>query len=86
MAREFWLDEFNTNWMHGSPSFLLTAAVAEYAEILRGSYWAKDGSLNDVLALARLAETELSEDELIGRDVTEFVWLISRANQLASEG
>lgn len=29
------------------------ASVAEYAEILRGSYWAKKGSLQDVLELAR---------------------------------
>ena len=28
------------------------AAVAEYAEILRGSYWAKESSIDDVLALA----------------------------------
>src|SRR5262249_13938748 len=33
-----------------APRFRLDAAVAEFAEILRGSYWAKDGKLADVLA------------------------------------
>jgi Ca-activated chloride channel family protein len=35
------------------------AAVAEYAELLRGSYWAKNGSIDDVLSLAeQAAKTE----------------------------
>ena len=44
--------------------FRLTAAVAEYAEILRGSYWAQEGSLDDVLYLARIRPaSELDERE-----------------------
>ncbi len=35
---------------------VVDACVAEFAEILRGSYWAKDGSLEDVLDLLRDAE------------------------------
>ena len=42
-----------------SEDLLFQAAVAEYAEILRGSYWAKDSSLEDVLALAE----ETADDE-----------------------
>jgi Ca-activated chloride channel family protein len=37
---------------------VVDACVAEFAEILRGSYWAKDGSLRDVLDLLRDAERE----------------------------
>lgn len=39
------------------------ASVTEYAEILRGSYWAKDSSLQRVLELAeRTAETETQHE------------------------
>ena len=86
VAREFWADEFDSDWKHSSPSFLLVAAVAEYAEILRGSYWAKESSLDDVLALARLAGGELEEDRAIRADVDEFLWLVEQADRLASRG
>ena len=40
--------------------FRLAAAAAEFAEILRGSYWARGSELKDVIALAVdiYAETE----------------------------
>ena len=46
-------ESLSTNALRGTfeeatPSFQLTAAVAEFAEILRGSFWAKLGSLKDV--------------------------------------
>jgi Ca-activated chloride channel family protein len=41
-----------------APDLVVDACVAEFAEILRGSYWAKDGSLRDVLDLLRDAERE----------------------------
>ena len=47
-------------------SFL--AAVAEYAEIMRGSYWAKDGSLEAVL--------ELAESSAAGEDQQAFVGMV----------
>ncbi len=65
---------------------MLTASVAEYAEILRGSYWARDANWDDVLALAQFAGDELSEDELIGEDVNEFIWLIKRVKRLSRNG
>jgi Ca-activated chloride channel family protein len=86
VAREFWMDEFEGDWQHTSPAFLLTAAVAEYAEILRDSYWAREGSLEDVLWLARMAGDELEEDEVIGTDVSDFIWLVERAERLARRG
>jgi Ca-activated chloride channel family protein len=86
VAREFWPDELHSDWMHASSAFLLTAAVAEYAEILRGSYWAQESSLEDVLALARMAGDELEEDQAIGADVSEFIDLVSQARRLAQHG
>lgn len=82
VARELWRDDLRANFAETSPSFQLAAAVAEYAEILRGSYWAQESSLSDVLALAQMAGAGLAED----LDVAEFIWLVSRANQLAEQG
>ena len=79
---EFWRDDFRADLYAASPHFQLTAAVAEYAEILRESYWAQEGDLGAVLALAQRAGAGLVEDQ----DVAEFIWLVSKANQLADAG
>jgi len=61
-----------------SPRFRLDAAVAEFAEILRGSYWAKEGSLSDVLSVARSAARSLREDA-----AAEFISLVEKATRLS---
>ena len=58
-----------------STSFQLAAVVAEFAEILRNSYWAQDGSLAQVLAEARRLQDLLASDS----DVAEFADLVDRA-------
>jgi Ca-activated chloride channel family protein len=78
IARDMWRDDL-TNLNVASPWFLMTAAVAEYAEILRGSYWAQGSSLDDVLDLAEQASTTLDEYP----DVAEFLWLVSQARQIS---
>ena len=57
-----------------STSFQLAAVVAEFAEILRNSYWAQDGSLTQVLAEARRLQDLLASDS----DVAEFADLVDR--------
>jgi Ca-activated chloride channel family protein len=61
-----------------SPRFQLAAAVAEYAEILRQSYWAKGDNLENVQGLAQRVKQALPNDA----DVAEFAQLVSRASQL----
>jgi Ca-activated chloride channel family protein len=61
-----------------SPSFKLAAAVTEYAEILRNSYWAKGSTLEAVMSLAQRVKQLLPND----KDVAEFVDLVSRASRL----
>ena len=58
--------------------FRLAALVAEYAEILRGSYWAKGSRLGDLVDAAESLEDELRGDE----DLREFVRLVKRAERL----
>ncbi|MCD6289275.1 MAG: von Willebrand factor type A domain-containing protein [Anaerolineae bacterium] len=62
-------------------SFQLDAAVAEFAEVLRKSYWAQNTRLRDVLALAQRVSAAMPDDA----DVTELVYLISQANRLMAQ-
>ena len=71
-------EEFHLAFEDASPGFQLTATVAEYAEILRGSYWAQDGSLKQVLALANRVQSLLREDA----KVAEFASLVGRALEI----
>jgi Ca-activated chloride channel family protein len=86
VAREFWRDEFHALFENASPMFRLTAAVAEYAEILRESYWAQEGSLDAVLAVAQFAGGALAADEALEKEVAEFVWLVAKAKELERNG
>ncbi len=59
-------------------TFRLHAAAAEFAELLRESYWAQDGSYMAVFDLAKpLAEGDLADSE----DVVEFVELLRLAGR-----
>ena len=78
VVHEFWRDDFRASFEQASARFQLAAAVAEYAEILRESYWAQDNSLESVLSLVQRTGAALADDP----DVAEFVWLVSRASQL----
>jgi Ca-activated chloride channel homolog len=62
---------------NAAPEFRLDAAVAEFAEILRGSYWAKGSKLSDVLAVARKAAGNLRSAV-----ATEFVTLVEKSAAL----
>lgn len=80
ISREFERSDFSTTFEEASPRFQLDAAVAEYAEILRESYWAQDSSLEDVRTLARQVSALLPDDP----DVTEFANLVTQAARISS--
>ncbi|MFL7790506.1 MAG: von Willebrand factor type A domain-containing protein [Anaerolineae bacterium] len=73
--------EFASSFEGASPHFQLTAVVAEYAEVLRHSYWAKGSSLEDVLMQARRVAAYFPEDE----DVIEFLQLVEKAVMLSDK-
>lgn len=54
------------------------AAVAEFAELLRGSYWARGSSLEAALSLARSAAEQLGESP----DRAQFIGMIETAERL----
>jgi Ca-activated chloride channel homolog len=71
--------DFATTFAETSPYFQLDAVVAEYAEILRHSYWAQGNDLMSLLRdIFRIADT-LPEDA----DVQEFARLATEAAALS---
>ncbi|MFW6158598.1 MAG: vWA domain-containing protein, partial [Planctomycetota bacterium] len=66
---------------NADPSLRLAACAAEFAEILRHSYWAREGRLDDVLALAKKCESNFDRRD----DVKEFTTLVAKAKQLGGD-
>ena len=78
IERRFDAAALGRRFEEASPRFRLDAAVAEFAEILRGSYWAKEGRLSDVLSVARSAARSLGDETTAG-----FVSLVEKAAALS---
>ena len=76
----FQRSELITEFEEASPRFQLSAVVAEYAEILRESFWAQEGSLGKVVAEASRVLGLLPEDS----DVAEFAALVTQAERIES--
>ena len=75
--------EFNDlarRFQDASPRFQLAAVVAEYAEILRESYWAQEGSLEVTAHEANHVQRFISFDA----DIAEFADLVARSARLDS--
>jgi Ca-activated chloride channel family protein len=62
-------------------NFRLHAAVAEFSELLRDSYWAQDGNYVDLLTFAAPLVDEMDGND----DVAEFVDLIRTAGRLIDQ-
>ena len=69
---------FVRSWSKASPNLRLTALVAEFAEILKHTYWSRDSSLDDVFLWAQQVSVEFPGDH----KVAEFVSLVGRAARL----
>ena len=78
ISRQFQRNELVSQFLLASPKFQLSTVVAEYAEILRDSYWAQEGSLQTVADEAARLRQLIPEDT----DIAEFASLTARAEQL----
>jgi Ca-activated chloride channel family protein len=76
LSRAFSKDALAAAFEQASLGFQTAAVVAEFAEILRESYWAQDGSLAAVVAEARRIQGLLPETAA----VAEFAGLAFRAD------
>ncbi|MCP4426551.1 MAG: hypothetical protein GY803_18825, partial [Chloroflexi bacterium] len=70
---------FAPSFAEASPRFQMSAVVAEYAEILRDSYWAKENTLESAAGDARRIAEYMPQDE----DVQEFAVLATQAVDFA---
>ncbi|MFN0149665.1 MAG: von Willebrand factor type A domain-containing protein [bacterium] len=64
-----------------SPRLRLAAVVAEFAEILRHSYWAKENTIAALVPMARALARDLPRDPA----VAEFAQLVERAADLSDK-
>jgi Ca-activated chloride channel family protein len=62
-----------------SPRYRLAVVVAQYAELLRQSPWARETRMVELLGYASLIASELPEDA----DVVEFATLVKYASQIS---
>lgn len=78
VSMEIKTSDFKASFDATSDNFRLAATAAEFAEILRKSYWAKDGNLDDVLQLSQTLSAKFNNNP----DVIELVDLIAKAKTL----
>ena len=78
-TKRYCSDDMAESFSAASPHFQWDVVVAEYAEVLRGSYWAEGSTLATVLKEAEAVSRLLPDDA----DVVEFVGLVRRAHGIA---
>jgi Ca-activated chloride channel family protein len=78
LAKDFSTNELQREFEYADPYFQRSVVVAEYAEILKKSYWAEESSLAHVYHEAERISELLPPDEEMG----EFMELIRRAYHL----
>ncbi len=78
LSKDFDTYQMSESFRRADPYFQWSVVVAEYAEILRDSYWAQDSSLDVVYREAQRVSEYLPRDE----SVSEFVELVRKARRL----
>jgi Ca-activated chloride channel family protein len=82
LSRSITAGELDREWDDAPAGLRLASVVAELGEILKGSYWAKDGDLDDLFRRAQGLSAERRGD----LRVAELAALIGRAAQLRNPG
>jgi hypothetical protein len=75
-------EDFQARFEAASAEFQAAAAVAEYAEILRQSYWAKESRMTDVLALVRRLQDNPPVQGALAGQMMDFNGLVAQAARL----
>ncbi|MBV7331787.1 DUF3520 domain-containing protein [Chloroflexi bacterium TSY] len=82
LAEEFFTEDLAPSFGEASARFQMNVLVAEYAEILKESYWAQNSSMAAVLEEVNRVGGMLEQDE----DVREFMGLVEWASRLVEQG
>ena len=80
VSQDFLVSQLYESFDTAPATFRLAAAVAEFAEILRESYWAKDGSLGAVHQVVKDAFPEIDNEQVI-----ELMYLINKTMDYRAE-
>ena len=81
ISQEFHHGDLSATFEETTATFQLSAVVAEFAEVLRGSYWAREGSLQAVAEEARRVHLLLPEST----EVSDFTSLAIQANNFEAD-
>lgn len=79
IKKVFKTNQVKKSFNSASDSFKLAASVAEFAEILRKSYWAKDASLGSVMAVLKSLGANYEQNP----DVKELIELVATAKRVS---
>ncbi len=80
ISKDIAVSQLHESFDTAPATFQLAAAVAELAEILRESYWAKDGSLDSVHQVVKDAFPEIDSESVI-----ELMYLVNKAISYKTE-
>jgi Ca-activated chloride channel family protein len=78
ISQDYNTNQIAFNFEEADPYFQRAVVVAEYAEILKGSYWAEESSMDDVYDEARRIDEYMYRDNAM----EEFVDLVREARRL----
>jgi Ca-activated chloride channel family protein len=81
VSREINSGEFARSFDAANADFRLAAAVAEFAEILKKSFWAQGSRFSDVMPVIREVLNQRPNDA----DVIELLDLVSKANKISPD-
>lgn len=73
--------DLSRSWEDSPLSLQLSSLAAEFAEILKGSYWAKDSDLDELYRRLRPVADEMAGEE----EVEDLLYLVDRARRLERE-
>ena len=79
LSKDFYVNDLARKFHDADPYFQRAVVVAEYAEILRDSYWAQSSSLDAVYEEAQWVSEYLYRDE----EMREFLDLVRQARKLS---
>ena len=79
------LSQLARSWEQATPALRLASVAAEFAEILKGSFWARGSSLDELSRLAQRVSAEQGESRRAA-DVRELASLIGKAARLKGQG
>jgi Ca-activated chloride channel family protein len=79
MSQGLYTEDLADRFTDADPHFQCAVVVAEFAEVLRGSYWAEGNTLAGVLEEAERVAELMPEDE----DLAGFAELVGQAAQIA---